>query len=206
MQLENVFRVPVSIDEAWGLLLDPERVATCLPGATLESVEEEEMRGRVKVKLGPMSMLFRGTAQFVERDDANYSVRMQASGKDTGGAGAVKAEMRMSLAEVPGGGTECTVLTDLAVSGKAAQFGRGVMADVSSKLVAEFADRLARQVEGGAADPSGAESGAGDDALDLGGLVDWRSMVRAGAPAAVVLMAGTLVALLWRWFRHRAAA
>lgn len=202
MELRNVFRVPVPIDEAWELLLNPERVASCLPGATLESVDGDEMRGRVKVKLGPMSMLFRGTAQFVERHEVNHSVRMQASGKDTGGAGAVKAEMRMSLVEVPGG-TECTVLTDLAVSGKAAQFGRGVMADVSSKLVAEFADRLARQVEGGSADASGAESSGADDALDLAGLVGWRSMVRVAAPAAIALVVGGVATLLWRRARAR---
>lgn len=202
MELRNVFRVPVPIDEAWELLLNPERVASCLPGATLESVDGDEMRGRVKVKLGPMSMLFRGTAQFVERHEVNHSVRMQASGKDTGGAGAVKAEMRMSLVEVPGG-TECTVLTDLAVSGKAAQFGRGVMADVSSKLVAEFADRLARQVEGGSADASGADSSGADDALDLAGLVGWRSMVRVAAPAAIALVVGGVATLLWRRARAR---
>lgn len=202
MELRNVFRVPVPIDEAWELLLNPERVASCLPGATLESVDGDEMRGRVKVKLGPMSMLFRGTAQFVERHEVNHSVRMQASGKDTGGAGAVKAEMRMSLVEVPGG-TECTVLTDLAVSGKAAQFGRGVMADVSSKLVAEFADRLARQVEGGSADASGADSSGADDALDLAGLVGWRSMVRVAAPAVIALVVGGVATLLWRRVRAR---
>lgn len=205
MKLENVFRVPVPIDEAWSLLLDPERVATCLPGATLESVDGDEMRGRVKVKLGPMSMLFRGTAQFVERHDVKHSVRMQASGKDTGGSGAVKAEMRMSLVEVSGG-TECTVLTDLAVSGKAAQFGRGVMADVSSKLVAEFADRLARQVEGGSAESPGTENSGADDALDLAELVGWRSMLGVVAPVAVVLMVGAAVTLLWWRIRARRAA
>jgi carbon monoxide dehydrogenase subunit G len=205
MQLENVFTVPVPIDEAWQLLLDPELVATCLPGATLESVDGDEMRGRVKVKLGPMSMLFRGSARFVERHEANHSVLMQASGKDAGGAGGVKAEMRMSLAEVPEG-TECTVQTDLAVSGKAAQFGRGVMADVSSKLVAEFADRLARQVDAGSAGPSAAASSGEDDALDLAEVVGWQSMARVAAPAAAVVVAGVVVAVMWRRWRAQRAA
>ena len=196
MQLENVFTVPVPIHDAWELLLDPARVATCLPGATLESVDGDEMRGRVKVRLGPMSMLFRGHAEFVERHEATHSVLMRASGKDSGGAGGVKAEMRMSLAEVPEG-TECTVLTDLAVSGKAAQFGRGVMADVSSKLVGEFADRLARQVDAGPAGASRAESSGADDALDLADVVGWQSMVRIAAPALAVVVAGVAVAVLW---------
>ena len=186
MQLQNVFTVPVPIHDAWELLLDPARVASCLPGAALESVNGDEMRGRVKVKLGSMSMLFRGHAEFVERDEATHSVLMRASGKDSAGAGGVKAEMRMSLAEVPEG-TQCTVLTDLAVSGKAAQFGRGVMADVSTKLVGEFADRLARQVSAG---PEGTSPADGDDALNLADVVGWQSMVRIAAPAVAMVFVG----------------
>lgn len=205
MQLENVFTIPVPIHEAWELLLDPERVANCLPGATLDSVDGDEIRGRVNVKLGPMSMLFRGAAHFVERHEADHSVLMRASGKESSGAGGVKAETRMSLAEVPDG-TECRVLTDLAVSGKVAQFGRGVLADVSSKLVAEFADRLARQVDAGSAGASGGESSGVNEALNLVEVVGWKSMIRIVAPAVTVVITGAAVAALWRRVRAGRAA
>ncbi len=199
MQLENSFTVPVPIQQAWDLLLDPGRVAKCIPGATLESVAGDEMRGRVKVKLGPMSMLYKGTARFIERDNANYSVVMEAFGKDSGGGGGVKAQMRMALAE-EGGGTRCTVDTDLNITGKPAQFGRGVMADVSSKLIDEFANRLAREVHredsqgpGHGGSPDGDTDG--DDALDLLGTLGWQAIARAAAPVVIL---GLIVFLVVR--------
>jgi len=147
MELQNTFNVPVNISDAWALLLDVERVAMCMPGATLDSVNGEEMTGRVKVKLGPIAMTYAGTARFVERNDVDHLLVLDAAGKDVRGAGGAKARMKMSLSEEGPSNTKCTVTTDLAVTGKPAQFGRGVMGDVSARLIGQFAQRLAEEVE-----------------------------------------------------------
>ena len=201
MELENSFDVPVPVDEAWALLLDVERVALCMPGATLESIDGDEMTGRVKVKVGPISMTFKGTARFVDRDDENHSLAMEASGKDVRGSGGAKATMRMSLTDL-GAATRCTVKTDLAVTGKPAQFGRGVMSDVSSRLVGQFAKRLAEEVENpsvtGVQEPEATAEGVSpvhptapsraDDAIKLLGSFDPGTLVRLGIPAALVVL------------------
>jgi carbon monoxide dehydrogenase subunit G len=210
MELENSFDVPVPVDEAWALLLDVERVALCMPGATLESIDGDEMKGRVKVKVGPISMTFKGTARFVDRDDENHSLAMRASGKDVRGSGGANATMRMSLTDL-GAATRCTVKTDLAVTGKPAQFGRGVMSDVSSRLIGQFAKRLAEEVENpsaaGVQEPAAPAEGASpvrptapsqsDDAIDLLGTFDPGSPVRLGIPAALVVL------VCWLLFRSR---
>ena len=209
MELENKFKVPVGIEEAWALLLDVERVALCLPGATLESVDGDDMTGRVKVKLGPIAMTYKGSARFVDRDDVTHSIALEASGKDVRGAGGARAKMRMNLADLDGV-TECTVKTELAVTGKPAQFGRGVMADVSANLVDEFARRLADEVQnpqaGVAEEPRGAPDDtapkspsrvAEDDAINLLATVDTKRAIQVAAPAVL------LVSLLWFLLRRR---
>jgi carbon monoxide dehydrogenase subunit G len=208
MELENTFTVPVGVDEAWELLLDPGRVALCMPGATLDGVDDGEMTGRVKVKLGPITLTYKGTARFIDRDDASHTIAMEASGKDIRGAGGAKAKMRMELID-QGESTQCTVRTDLAVTGKPAQFGRGVMADVSSKLVEEFARRLAREVEhpsaqsveepGISAAPAASVGSASrdDDAIDLFGSIGLTPSARTAAAVLVVAM------LVWLFLRRR---
>ena len=142
MELEHSFTVPVPEDQAWDVLLDVERVAPCMPGATLDSVDGDEIKGKIKVKLGPVSMTYAGTARFTERDRDAGVVTLNASGKETRGAGTASAIVRSEL-HGEGDQTAVTVHTSLNVTGRPAQFGRGVMADVSAKLIGIFAKNLA---------------------------------------------------------------
>jgi carbon monoxide dehydrogenase subunit G len=148
MELEHSFTVPVPADQAWDVLLDVERVAPCKPGATLDSVDGDEIKGRIKVKLGPISMTYAGTAEFTERDREAGVVTLTATGKETRGAGTAAATVRSEL-HGHGDQTEVTVHTSLNVTGRPAQFGRGVMADVSSKLIGIFAANLADMLAAG---------------------------------------------------------
>ena len=145
MELEHSFTVPVPKERAWDVLLDVERVAPCMPGATLDSVDGDEIRGRIKVKVGPINMTYAGTAHIVERDEKAGIVRLDAAGKETRGAGTASASVR-SLLEDRGHETHVTVLTTLNVTGKPAQFGRGVMNEVGGKLLSIFASNLANML------------------------------------------------------------
>lgn len=145
MELEHSFTVPVPVDRAWDVLLDVEKVAPCMPGATLDSVDGEEIRGKVKVKVGPISMTYAGTARFVEKDKDSGVVRLEASGKETRGSGTASATVRSVLEDV-GDHTKVVVLTTLNVTGKPAQFGRGVMNEVGGKLLGIFATNLAEMI------------------------------------------------------------
>src|ERR1700722_3813867 len=148
MELEHSFTVPVPVDQAWDVLLDVEQVAPCMPGATLDSVDGDEIKGRIKVKVGPISITYAGTARFTERNREAGVVTLEASGKETRGAGTAAATVRSEL-HGEGGETEVTVHTSLNVTGRPAQFGRGVMADVSAKLIGIFATNLADMLAAG---------------------------------------------------------
>ena len=141
MELNNDFEVAAPIDRVWDVLTDVERIAPCLPGAQLQEIEGDEFRGVVKVKVGPITAQYKGAASFVERDDVGHRAVLRAEGRDTRGAGNAAADITAQL-EAVDGGTRVTVTTDLTVTGKVAQFGRGVMADVSRKLMGQFADNL----------------------------------------------------------------
>ena len=174
MELEHSFTVPVPEDQAWDVLLDVERVAPCMPGATLDSVAGDEIKGKIKVKLGPVSMTYAGTARFTERDRDAGVVILSASGKETRGAGTASAIVRSEL-HGEGDQTEVTVHTSLNVTGRPAQFGRGVMADVSAKLIGIFAKNLADMLAAGnsaASEPATPEPGraraCGTRACDAG--------------------------------------
>src|SRR3954451_8640907 len=145
MKLENEFRVDVPIEEAWRVLLDVERIAPCMPGAQLQEVEGDEYRGVVKVKVGPITAQYKGTAQLESVDDATHTAILVASGRDTRGQGNASATIKIVL-QAESDGTRVDVDTDLSITGKVAQFGRGVMADVSSKLLAQFVENLERDV------------------------------------------------------------
>ena len=145
MQLENSFTVPVPIDEAWRVLLDIERIAPCMPGAALDSVTGDDFTGRVKVKLGPINLTYQGKASFIEKDEANHKAVIDARGKDQRGNGTAAAVVTATLAP-EGSITRVNVLTDLNITGRPAQFGRGVMTDVGNKLLGQFADKLAAQL------------------------------------------------------------
>jgi uncharacterized protein len=142
MELEHSFTVPVPADQAWDVLLDVERVAPCMPGATHDSVDGDEIRGRIKVKVGPISMTYVGTARFTERNRDAGVVTLEAAGKEARGSGTAAATVRSEL-HSQDGQTEVTVHTSLNVTGRPAQFGRGVMTDVSAKLIGIFATNLA---------------------------------------------------------------
>jgi uncharacterized protein len=152
VKIEDSFRVEVPVEEAWKVLLDLERIAPCLPGAQLTEVEGDEYRGTVKIKVGPITAQYKGVAKIEEADEANRKVVLQAEGRDTRGQGNASATVVATL--VPDGdGTTVNIDTDLNITGKVAQFGRGVMADVSSKLLGQFADNLKKDVlTGGASD------------------------------------------------------
>jgi hypothetical protein len=141
MQITDQFRVDVPIAEAWRILLDIERIAPCMPGAQLQEVEGDEYRGIVKVKVGPITAQYKGIARIVEADEAAHRMSIRAEGRDTRGQGNAAANVTATLTP-EGNGTTVAIDTDLQVTGKVAQFGRGVMADVSSKLLGEFVERL----------------------------------------------------------------
>jgi uncharacterized protein len=164
MELTNEFRVAAPVDTVWQALTDVERIAPCMPGAELQSVEGDEYKGVVKVKVGPITAQYKGAARFASRDDATHQAVLEAEGRETRGQGNASATITAQLTP-DGDGTSVSVATDLKVSGRVAQFGRGVLADVSGKLIDQFADCLADKLAGGpAAEGSGASEGqaAGD--------------------------------------------
>ncbi|MGH4009743.1 MAG: SRPBCC family protein [Pseudonocardiaceae bacterium] len=145
MKLENTFTVPAPVDTVWRALLDPERVAPCFPGATITSVDRDEFTGLVKVRLGPISLQYRGSGRFTETDDAVYRTVIKAAGTASGGQSTAAATVTATLAE-NGAGTTVTLATDLTITGKPAQFGRGMIEDVGGKIIRQFADCLARSL------------------------------------------------------------
>jgi carbon monoxide dehydrogenase subunit G len=167
MELDHSFIVPVPPDRAWEVLLDVERIAPCMPGATVEEFDGEVVTGRIKVKVGPVSLTYRGTAKFTERDPDARVVVVDASGKETRGAGTASAAVRASL-EPSGEGTQVSIHTTMNVTGRPAQFGRGVIAEVGGKLVEKFAENLAQMISDGGIAPAGADGAAGADAADAG--------------------------------------
>jgi carbon monoxide dehydrogenase subunit G len=146
-QLTNEFTVNRPIEEAWPLITDLELIAPCLPGAELQEVEGDTYRGVVKVKLGAISSQFKGEAHFVERDDTAYRAVIKGAGRDTGGRGNASAEITAQAESLSPTSTRVAVTTDLHITGKVAQFGRGIMGDVSSKLMAQFADNLNTMID-----------------------------------------------------------
>jgi len=159
MELDHSFTVPVPPDRAWEVLLDVERIAPCMPGATVEEFDGEVVTGRIKVKVGPVSLTYRGTAKFTERDPDARVVVVDASGKETRGAGTASAAIRASL-EPSGEGTQVSIHTTMNVTGRPAQFGRGVIAEVGGKLVEKFAENLAQMISDGGVAPDGADASA----------------------------------------------
>src|SRR3954462_6960221 len=151
MKLENEFTVPASVDEAWALMLDVPRVAPCLPGATVEpGGDDGEYQGTMKIKIGPITASYKGTVKIQEADEAAHRVAMRAQAKDARGQGTAAATITSTIEETPEG-TKVHVETDMRVTGPAAQFGRGVMQDVSAKLMTRFADCLAQEIGSGSA-------------------------------------------------------
>ena len=164
MELQNSFVVPTDIDTAWKSLQDVEGLAPCMPGATLESHDGDDFTGNVKVKLGPVSMTFGGQARFVSKDEATHTLVIEGSGKDSRGGGTAKGQVTAVLVAEAPDRTRVDVSTDLTITGKAAQFGRGVMQDVAGRIVDQFAGNLATLIAAGAA----AEAGTSEEAAEGG--------------------------------------
>ncbi len=157
MQLNHSFSVPIGIEEAWQVLRDIERIGPCMPGATIDSVEGDEFTGRVKVKVGPMQVTYQGQARWVDVDEEHHRATIEARGSEARGTGTATATITAELTERDDR-TEVTVFTDLAITGKPAQFGRGVMSDVGEKLLGQFADCLATTLDRTTPEEQGAEA------------------------------------------------
>lgn len=181
MELTHTFTVPTPVEETWAHFQDIAALAECFPGAQVTSADGDTFEGTCKVKLGPIALVYTGSGTFTERDDAAHRYVVAAKGRDKRGNGTAGATVQLSMAATDGGGTTVEVLTDLAITGKPAQFGRGVMQDVSDKLLGQFVACLEERL-GTAGDqaPAAAEE-AGDAAA--GGQEDG-SDLPAAAPAA----------------------
>jgi carbon monoxide dehydrogenase subunit G len=147
VRLDHEFTVPAPPEKVWQAVTDPQSVAPCMPGATLTKVEGDTFTGTVKVKLGPISLLYKGAGEFLEKDEAARKIVIKASGKDSRGAGTAAATVTVTLTE-DGGSTKGTVATDLNVTGRPAQFGRGMISEVGGKILDQFAANLAAKLTG----------------------------------------------------------
>jgi uncharacterized protein len=211
MELHHEFTVPVPVDEAWRALLDIERVAPCLPGASVEDYDGKTVTGSVKVKVGPITVTYRGTAVFEEQDESAHRMVLIASGRETRGQGTARATVTGTLTGQDGG-TAVSVRTDLAVTGRPAQFGRGVMAEVGDRLIGQFARCLAERlgeperVPGPVGEPETAPEPVrpaqvpDDEQLDLLRAIGVPVAKRAAAAlvaAAVVVIAATRIRRMW---------
>ena len=206
MELVNEFRVAVPIDKAWTVLTDVERIAPCIPGAQLLSVDGDAFTGAIKVKVGPITVQYQGNAEFKEKDDNAHRAVIKAVGKETRGQGNAAAVVTAELKD-EGDSTACVLTTDLTISGKAAQFGRGVLADVAGKLIGQFAKRLEADLLSEVAAPASAESAAASPAavqaptqdaasLDLFSVIA-APLAKRALPVAAGLAAGLLIGSLF---------
>lgn len=219
MDLENSFTVPADVDTAWQTLLDVEAIAPCMPGATLDSIDGDDFSGKVKVKLGPVSMVYGGNASFLSKDEASHTAVIEGTGKESRGPGTAQAKVSITLTEEGPSSTRVDVSTDLTITGKAAQFGKGVMQDVASRLVGQFATNLegviasrsAAAVESTASEMTGGETGGHEvtapaatapapapiqqaEALDLGSVAAGPVLKRVVPVAVGVLV---VAAVIW---------
>jgi carbon monoxide dehydrogenase subunit G len=212
MELKNSFTVPADVDTAWKTLLDVEAIAPCMPGATLESVDGDDFSGNVKVKLGPVSMTYGGQAKFLSKDEATHTAVIEGTGKETRGSGTARANVTTQMVAEGPNLTRVDVTTDLTITGKAAQFGRGVMQDVAGRLVGQFAANLEGVIASrttGASDVVTQESDGAPvttqphtvaaptqpaEALDLGSVAMGPVLKRA-VPVVVGIIA--VVAIIW---------
>jgi carbon monoxide dehydrogenase subunit G len=208
VELNNEFRVAVPAAKTWEVLTDVERVAPCLPGATLLSVDGDQFTGAVKVKVGPITVSYKGEAAFVEKDATAQRVVLKANGKETRGNGNAAAVVTAQLKD-DGDATTVVITTDLTISGKAAQFGRGVLAEVSTNLIGQFAKRLEADLLAGAVPATPDESAAAPiqpaataaaagDSVDLLKVMAVPLAKRAGPVLIAAVAAGAIGYLLGR--------
>ena len=184
MELKSDFEVGVGVDRAWEVLTNPELIAPCLPGARLDEVEGDEFRGAVKVKVGPISSEYRGKATMVELNREELRIVIRAEGRDTRGAGNAAADITAQMEAVSENTTRVEVITDLKISGKVAQFGRGVLGDVSAKLMGQFVNNLEEMLQESVEEPD-----AGEGAAEDGGDEAAEPAAEPAEPEAVNLLA-----------------
>ncbi|MGM1062307.1 SRPBCC family protein [Saccharothrix sp. Mg75] len=198
MRLEHRFTAPAPVPAVWAVLLDPEAVAPCMPGATLTGVDGPSFTGTVKVKLGPVSLLYRGTGEFTSVDEAARTAVLTAAGKDSRGNGTASATVSVALTAA-GDGTDVSVVTEVRVTGRPAQFGRGLIGEVAGKVVAEFAERLAARLAPAEAEGVTAPEATARprlhavpdeplDLLDTGGAPALRRVLPVAAGLAVLVL------------------
>jgi len=188
IELDNSFTVPVPPEKAWDVLLDVERIAPCMPGASVLSISDDgnEIEGQVKVKLGPLSLTYKGTAKFTNKDVENHTIAIEATGKETRGAGTASANVQAVLK--PGDATGSTLVsihTSLNVTGRPAQFGRSLLPEVSGKLIAQFATNLEALIAADNA-PAAAEETATPESNGTAADSSGTAATAAPAPAPAI--------------------
>ncbi|HET8754364.1 MAG TPA: SRPBCC family protein [Solirubrobacteraceae bacterium] len=220
MKLENSFAVAAPLDQTWRTLLDIERVATCLPGAKLEPSDEDGVyRGAMKIKLGPMTVEYRGTARLQDVDEDNHTASIAVQGREAKGQGTAAAVIENRL-EPQNGSTKVVAVTDLKITGRQAQFGRGIMEDVANTMMGEFAKRLEAEIKSGgpatataepatepaaaaAADRPAAAGAPEPDALDVGNVLARTATARYAGAGVVVALVALLAVVLLRGNKRR---
>jgi carbon monoxide dehydrogenase subunit G len=194
MQLENSFSVGAPPERVFAYLLDVNKIVGCVPGAELaEVVDPTTFKGKVKIKVGPITVAYNGTARIADRDDANHSATLEAEGRETTGPGSARAKALMSVT-ADGAGSTVKIVTDYSVAGRVAQFGRGVMEDVSRRIVNDMAACIKANVEAG--EPGGGSGVAASTATNGPGAAESAPPV-ATATAAPVNAFGLLFSVLW---------
>ena len=171
MDFSESFSVDAALKDVWDLMTDVERIAPCLPGAQLQEIDGEDYHGIVKVKVGPITSQYKGTARFEQVDEAEHKIVLSAQGRDTKGAGNASAKIGVSLEDDATGDSPATqVMVDvhLDLKGKVAQFGRGVLADVSGKLMAKFAKNLSEMIAAGHSEAEDGETAGSSESAESG--------------------------------------
>lgn len=214
MEICSQFELPLPAPDAWRLLTDLERVAACLPGVTVEAADDHELRGLMRVKVGPISTSYKTAVRIAERDDAALRAVLEASGRESRGQGTANATVTATLAALDGDRTRVHLATDLAITGRVAQFGRGAIGEVADRLLAQFVERLAAEGQNGAAaadrdaEPAAdaapaaerdADPAADRDAAPAAGPLDVGAVLactRIGAAARIAALAVAVLALL----------
>ena len=194
MELSNEIEVNAPIEEVWNAFNTPERIAPCLPGAGLQEVEGDNFKGAVKIKVGPITAQYKGIATYQEKDESSKRVVIKGDGRDTRGAGNASALITAQLSEVSSNVTNVKVLTELTITGKVAQFGRGAISDVSGKLMTQFANNLEEILDTeGNENPAPSEDGEdeknSETELNLLKIVALPVLKRFGAPLAFLAVA-----------------
>jgi uncharacterized protein len=197
MRIDNAFHVTLPVEDTWTLLTDLPRVAPCLPGARLDDVVDGEYRGGLATRIGPINAHYSGAAWFLERDEVDHRAVIQARGREARGSGSASATVTATL-RPEGDGTRVEVSTELSISGRAAQFGRSLLAEVSSTLIGQFVTRLESLIHGDGESESTQAAATADDSLDVGATLVVPMLRRAAVPLVAAVAGAVIGALIAR--------